>query len=46
MNRDWFAKTQPETKGKIAMVAQYPPVLVESFCSLFLIFILVHRRFV
>lgn len=27
MNRDWFARTQPETDGKLAMLNQYPPVL-------------------
>ena len=27
MNRDWFARTQPETDGKIEVLRQYPPVL-------------------
>ncbi|TDD68702.1 M14 family zinc carboxypeptidase, partial [Actinomadura rubrisoli] len=27
MNRDWFARTQPETDGKLAMLGQYPPAL-------------------
>jgi len=27
MNRDWFARTQPETDGKIEAVREYPPVL-------------------
>src|SRR4029078_8954925 len=27
MNRDWFARTQPETDGKVALVHRYPPVL-------------------
>ena len=27
MNRDWFARTQPETDGKIELLRQYPPVL-------------------
>jgi hypothetical protein len=27
MNRDWFARTQPETDGKLAMLNKYPPVL-------------------
>ncbi len=27
MNRDWFARTQPETDGKLALLRQYPPVL-------------------
>lgn len=27
MNRDWFARTQPEVDGKVAMLNQYPPVL-------------------
>ncbi|MFF5259369.1 M14 family zinc carboxypeptidase [Actinomadura viridis] len=27
MNRDWFARTQPETDGKLAMLNQYPPVM-------------------
>ena len=27
MNRDWFARTQPETDGKVEMLRQLPPVL-------------------
>jgi hypothetical protein len=27
MNRDWFARTQPETDGKLEFLRQYPPVL-------------------
>ncbi|MFI0409682.1 M14 family zinc carboxypeptidase [Actinomadura sp. 3N508] len=27
MNRDWFARTQPETDGKLAMLNEYPPAL-------------------
>jgi Zinc carboxypeptidase len=27
MNRDWFARTQPETDGKIELLRDYPPVL-------------------
>jgi hypothetical protein len=27
MNRDWFARTQPETDGKVEFVRRYPPVL-------------------
>jgi hypothetical protein len=27
MNRDWFARTQPETDGKLAALESYPPVL-------------------
>jgi hypothetical protein len=27
MNRDWFARTQPETDGKLAALNEYPPVL-------------------
>ena len=27
MNRDWFARTQPETDSKVELVKQYPPVL-------------------
>ncbi len=27
MNRDWFARTQPETNGKLELLRQYPPVL-------------------
>ncbi|GAA1275580.1 deacylase/carboxypeptidase superfamily protein [Planotetraspora silvatica] len=25
LNRDWFARTQPETDGKVAMLRDYPP---------------------
>ena len=25
LNRDWFARTQPETDGKLEMLRQYPP---------------------
>ena len=25
MNRDWFARTQPETDGKLELLRQYPP---------------------
>ncbi|WP_371785772.1 M14 family zinc carboxypeptidase [Streptosporangium subroseum] len=25
LNRDWFARTQPETDGKLAMLRNYPP---------------------
>ena len=25
MNRDWFARTQPETDGKLELMRQYPP---------------------
>jgi hypothetical protein len=28
MNRDWYAKTQPETAGKLALLAKYPPSVV------------------
>jgi hypothetical protein len=28
MNRDWLARTQPETGGKLTVLAQYPPVLL------------------
>lgn len=28
MNRDWFARTQPETDGKLELLRQYPPVLL------------------
>ena len=28
MNRDWFARTQPETDGKLDVVRQYPPMLM------------------
>ncbi|WP_264927874.1 M14 family zinc carboxypeptidase [Streptomyces sp. A012304] len=27
LNRDWFAATQRETRGKLALLQQYPPVL-------------------
>jgi hypothetical protein len=27
MNRDWFARTQPETDGKIELVRDFPPVV-------------------
>jgi hypothetical protein len=27
MNRDWFARTQPETDGKVEFIRRYPPVL-------------------
>ena len=27
LNRDWFARTQPETDGKLELLRQYPPVL-------------------
>ena len=27
MNRDWFARTQPETDGKLRLLSRYPPVL-------------------
>lgn len=27
MNRDWFARTQPETSGKLDLLATYPPQL-------------------
>lgn len=27
LNRDWFARTQPETDGKIEVLRQYPPVM-------------------
>jgi hypothetical protein len=27
MNRDWFARTQPETDGKVETLRQYPPML-------------------
>jgi Zinc carboxypeptidase len=27
MNRDWFARTQPETDGKVELLRQYPPLL-------------------
>ena len=27
MNRDWFARTQPETDGKLEVIRQYPPML-------------------
>ena len=27
LNRDWFARTQPETDGKVELLRRYPPVL-------------------
>ena len=27
MNRDWFARTQPETDGKLELLRQYPGVM-------------------
>ncbi len=27
MNRDWFARTQPETDGKVELLRDYPPLL-------------------
>ncbi|HEV3464615.1 MAG TPA: M14 family zinc carboxypeptidase [Actinomycetota bacterium] len=27
LNRDWFARTQPETDGKLQLLRRYPPVL-------------------
>jgi hypothetical protein len=27
MNRDWFARTQPETDGKVEMLRRFPPVV-------------------
>lgn len=27
MNRDWFARTQPETDGKVELLRAYPPLL-------------------
>jgi hypothetical protein len=27
LNRDWFARTQPETDGKLELIREYPPVL-------------------
>jgi hypothetical protein len=27
MNRDWFARTQPETDGKLEMLRRFPPML-------------------
>ena len=27
MNRDWFARTQPETDGKVELLRRYPPVV-------------------
>jgi hypothetical protein len=27
LNRDWFARTQPETDGKLELIRQYPPAL-------------------
>jgi hypothetical protein len=31
MNRDWFSASQPETRGKLAVMDEYPPVL---FCDI------------
>jgi hypothetical protein len=31
MNRDWFSASQPETRGKLAVLNEYPPVL---FCDI------------
>jgi len=28
MNRDWFAGTQPETAGKLPLLATYPPIVL------------------
>jgi hypothetical protein len=28
MNRDWFAGTQPETAGKLPLLAKYPPIVL------------------
>jgi hypothetical protein len=28
MNRDWFAWTQPETRGKVELLSRYPPLLL------------------
>lgn len=31
MNRDWFARTQPETDGKVAMLAEHPgPLFIDA----------------
>ena len=30
MNRDWFARTQPETDGKLELLRQYPPMLFDD----------------
>jgi hypothetical protein len=27
LNRDWFARTQPETEGKVELLRRYPPVV-------------------
>ncbi|HET7327084.1 MAG TPA: M14 family zinc carboxypeptidase [Nocardioidaceae bacterium] len=27
LNRDWFARTQPETDGKVALLQKYPPAV-------------------
>jgi hypothetical protein len=27
LNRDWFARTQPETRAKVALLERYPPIL-------------------
>ena len=31
MNRDWFAASQPETRGKLVVMDEYPPVV---FCDI------------
>lgn len=30
LNRDWFARTQAETDGKLDLLAEYPPVLMSD----------------
>ena len=30
MNRDWFARTQPETDGKLELLRKYPPILFDD----------------
>ncbi|MEO8328758.1 MAG: M14 family zinc carboxypeptidase [Candidatus Nanopelagicales bacterium] len=30
MNRDWFARTQPETDGKLQLLRRYPPMLFDD----------------
>jgi Zinc carboxypeptidase len=30
MNRDWFARTQPETDGKVELLRKYPPILFDD----------------
>ena len=30
LNRDWFARTQAETDGKLELMRQYPPVLMSD----------------